>query len=1268
MITSIIISRKHTISRTNIYLKSFIMKTLSSLTGIVFVFFLLVLFSMINREIQAQILPDLMYYKFENNPSTSSVLNYGSSPVGTNPAPILIHTLSTGGMYDSCLKGTGGSTSGVNTGWLTNFSTGSWTIAMWISEIPNNTTLYYLFGDLTGTFRCFLGGAAGAGNITLRGTGITNVNVSGVAPGPTVVHFVYDSVTFNLKAYKNGVLVNTVLQDTLNLITGTGFRVGGYSTNTGLNGKMDEFRVYRRALTAAEVWATRNISVYPEYYNLNNGTSSNGFPFAQTSGKAVNTLIRANEIVYPDTIPEGQQIKTVHFRMSTAGTRIFTNLHILIAQTSDTSLTSGSFFSGPYDTVYYGTTDTLTSTVNGWMGINLKTPYLYDPSKSLVLFVGQCGSSGSGGNVRNTSLTGTGPRRVWSVGGCPFTANTGGDAAMINFGIDIEPATPMSGIYYVGAGQNCPNFKTLTNAVYNLNIRGVSGPVSFILTDAEYTSEILPITINAFTGANSTNTLTIKPNTGVTATISDSSATSVIKLNGADYVTIDGSNCGGTDRNLTIKNTNAASGTAGIWISSLGAGLGASRNTVKNCQISCNYNSGNSYGICIGGTSLSSSGADNDTITLQNNSISKSYYGIRAYGTSTGELNSLVITGNAIGSNDAGDYVTTYGIYGYYLSGPEISNNEIFNMINEGNRYGMYFGSYVYNSAISRNKIHGFNHTNTSAYYCIGIYFASGTSCMDNRIDNNAIYDLQNYGSTTDYYYCGIRIIGGSNYRLYYNSISLTGAFRNTSSGVFSKCLYVSSASTNLDIRNNIFYNAMTGTSPKTYTIDVVASSTFAISSYNDFYTAGTVFGKFAGIETTSFADWKSAAAQDKFSVNADPGFTSTTDLTPNTSNANCWNINGGGYPISSITTDINGVARNTAVSEGPEDIGAFKFTPAVEPGFLTITGSIGDGLTSTISFAGYTLGTVMWHSGAGVLPSSISAVFKPGDVPPGTLVHTYAYEHLDITQSGGTLPYTYDITLFYNLARCYTINVTEENNIRIAKNTGGTWNGLMENSVTNTTDKSVTVSGVSNGFSSFTFSGYDSPLPVTLASLTSEVSGKNNVVLKWTTNCETNNAGFDVERKPVSGNYSKIGFVKGEGSASTITRYEFTDFKLQTGIYYYRLKQTDINGNFQYFNLGSNVEIGIPRKFDLSQNYPNPFNPSTKIDFDLPKDSKVRLVVYDMLGKEISRLVNGNLKAGYHTAQFKAQGLSSGVYFYRLILDSENEKHIFNGKMVLLK
>ncbi len=89
-----------------------------------------------------------------------------------------------------------------------------------------------------------------------------------------------------------------------------------------------------------------------------------------------------------------------------------------------------------------------------------------------------------------------------------------------------------------------------------------------------------------------------------------------------------------------------------------------------------------------------------------------------------------------------------------------------------------------------------------------------------------------------------------------------------------------------------------------------------------------------------------------------------------------------------------------------------------------------------------------------------------------------------------------------------------------------------------------------------------------------------------------------------------------------------------------------------------------IPTKVNLSQNYPNPFNPSTNISFGLPQNGEVSLKIYDMLGREVATLFDGFKKQGYHTIDFDASALASGIYIYRLITDSG----IISKKMTLLK
>ena len=89
-----------------------------------------------------------------------------------------------------------------------------------------------------------------------------------------------------------------------------------------------------------------------------------------------------------------------------------------------------------------------------------------------------------------------------------------------------------------------------------------------------------------------------------------------------------------------------------------------------------------------------------------------------------------------------------------------------------------------------------------------------------------------------------------------------------------------------------------------------------------------------------------------------------------------------------------------------------------------------------------------------------------------------------------------------------------------------------------------------------------------------------------------------------------------------------------------------------------------IPGNFILHQNYPNPFNPTTNIKYDVPKASYVELTIYNILGKEITTLVNEKLNAGSYEVDWNASGYPSGVYFYKMVADD----YVNVKKMILLK
>ena len=192
-----------------------------------------------------------------------------------------------------------------------------------------------------------------------------------------------------------------------------------------------------------------------------------------------------------------------------------------------------------------------------------------------------------------------------------------------------------------------------------------------------------------------------------------------------------------------------------------------------------------------------------------------------------------------------------------------------------------------------------------------------------------------------------------------------------------------------------------------------------------------------------------------------------------------------------------------------------------------------------------------------------------------------------------------------------------------------------------------------------------DNTVPVELNSFSAVVDG-NNVNLTWSTATETNNRGFEIERKNINSDYQVVGFINGQGTTTELHSYSFSDKNLIEGKYNYRIKQIDFEGSFEYYELSSEIIITSPNNFSLEQNYPNPFNPSTNIRFTLPVAGNVSLKVFDALGNEVSALVNENKEAGSYNVEFRINNerISSGIYFYKL----ETEGFVETKKMLLLK
>jgi hypothetical protein len=657
-------------------------------------------------------------------------------------------------------------------------------------------------------------------------------------------------------------------------------------------------------------------------------------------------------------------------------------------------------------------------------------------SSNVVLNTGTLASTAT----QNVTLPAT--INMTAAGAYTFNASTSvtGDATPANDAMApvIRTASTLAGgTYTVGAGGT---YTTLTAAItaYN-NASCITGPVVFNLTDATYsTNETFPITINANAAAG-TNTLTIKPATGVSATITGSAASGgLIKLNGARYIIIEGSNNGTATQNLTISNTSTTSPTA-LAIVSLGTGLGATNNTIKNCILNVGtITTGASYGIAVGGATSGTAGADNDNCTLQNNSITGTSIGIYANGTaavSAGGLDNLIVSNNTIAINTT---VAALGIQvGNSLNSSIAGNTISVETTNSGSPVGISLETGFVSSSVTKNIITKVVTTSTGGWGGRGITVGTGTATSNVTIANNFVSGVNGSNftgfSNSSSMGIGIGMVGTSTtittitggVNLYYNTVSMYGSYDYAANNI-TAALYIGSGATALDIRNNILTNSMnntngSGTTSKAYAIySAVANTAFTTIDYNDYSVSGGqgVLGYLAS-DRADLSGIIAGYGGNANSKNILPNFTAANNLhlVPAT-NALLDNL---ATPIAGLTTDIDGDTRNATTP----DMGGDEFTAP------TCTGAVGGTATAptitycgpatpAITASGYSTGinsAYQWQSSADNSNwNDIAGQTSPVALTlPGT-VTTTTYYRLKVTCPTGTaLAYSTVVTITIN-------------------------------------------------------------------------------------------------------------------------------------------------------------------------------------------------------------------------------------------------------------
>lgn len=495
--------------------------------------------------------------------------------------------------------------------------------------------------------------------------------------------------------------------------------------------------------------------------------------------------------------------------------------------------------------------------------------------------------------------------------------------------------TALSGAYTVGSGGTYPSITGAGGLFADLNSKVVTGNIT--VTVIGNLTETGANAMNQITEepAGSNFTVTIKPDGTTIRVASGSYSGGLIRLNGADNVIFDG-RFGGSGNYLTFSNT----GTSGsvFQLISLGAGLGSTNVTIRNCNINMGGNASGTYDIAIGGSTNASQGNDNDNVSILNNVLSKAYVGIWAQGTATsnpGVMDNLQIVGNSIGSGVSTDYMGHDGIIVANGNGCNIAQNTIFNIITTNTTpVGLTLSTGFINSTVSRNKINNITYTGTSGYGGRGMYINTATSPSNLTIDNNLIYVIGGDGWST---FSGTSMVGMyfdgsmSTLNIYYNSVYMNGTFSRSSTTVTTAILFFTATITNIDLRNNIFQNAMDntyGTTDLNYAIySSAAASAFTQINYNDYYANGPqgMLGYLGGNISTLPA-WRTATGKDLNSISADPQFVSTTDLRINLGAP----VLAAGTPVS-VTYDYTGATRSVSTpSMGAYETGGDFSGPAI--------------------------------------------------------------------------------------------------------------------------------------------------------------------------------------------------------------------------------------------------------------------------------------------------------------------------------------------------
>ncbi|MFL5771769.1 MAG: beta strand repeat-containing protein, partial [Flavisolibacter sp.] len=607
---------------------------------------------------------------------------------------------------------------------------------------------------------------------------------------------------------------------------------------------------------------------------------------------------------------------------------------------------------------------------------------------SFVITAADMGTVATGDNIQYYVI-------AQDVAPTPNISSNPTGASATNVNTVTTPPTPnsyvvssnFSGTFTVGTGGN---YATLTAAVNAYNNGCLNGPVTFTLISPTYNAETLPIVISNPL-ASATNTLTIKPGTGVTPTITGAPTVAMIQLKGADYITIDGSNtAGGTTKDLTISST-SGSVVPVIWITSGSSTDGASNNIIKNIKFTGNTPTTTAGGIIAGGNVLGGDAeAPNNSNTIQNNQFNRFQNAIFIRGNATTPDANWNITGNTIGSATPSEKMGFRGMLIGNMQNATISNNTITGVVvgptSNFTPTGIIVVGNMNGGLIYNNRISDIKNPNTAGYGSNGIQLSATSTASNLTIYNNFIWDIASYGfagiDIADNAY-GMIVTSGGGYNIYHNTINMNT--NQTLAGGLPAAFNVMADVTTpgaINLRDNIFVNSQTAGNTERFTIISDAPNTvFSQINYNDYYSTGPNLG-FIGSTRNNLAAIQAGFGGNANSVSIQPIFVSSSDLhLDQTTNGT---LDNKGTSVG-VTTDIDGITRSTTTP----DIGADEFTganctpPSISTQPTAQSVCVSNPVTFTVAATGTSL-TYQWRKGTTNIAGATNTTYTINSVVAG--------------------------------------------------------------------------------------------------------------------------------------------------------------------------------------------------------------------------------------------------------------------------------------------